>query len=73
MSTQNLNGYRRHAGAPPVDNRVGLLVVFADGATREQVQKIADSLVRQGLVDPQSPPHVDEFSPNTGYPVFYIP
>lgn len=73
MSDNSLNGYRRHAGAPVVENRVGLLVVFGDGTTKEQVQKIADSLVKQDLVDPRSPPHIDEFNPNHGYPVFYIP
>lgn len=65
---------------PPPLTRVGAVLVFREGVTKEQAEQLLDHL-RQHLwpvyhSEADGTPrgfHVEEFDANWGEPVFYIP
>ena len=58
-------------------NKVGAVIEFADGVSKEEAEKALKELVDKGLIDVEGnvekKVHVHEYEPEWGGPVWYIP
>ena len=55
------------------DTRYGAVLVFRDTMSKEQCQKTIDTLIQTGVLDPDYKTKLNEFSPEYGRPVWYVP
>ena len=64
MSTDRIEGEKTMYGS---------VLVFADGTTREEAEKVIMELQGRGIIDVECPASVNEFDPYWGGPVWYTP